>query len=120
MRQEYAIFYRGLIGLYDMNQDGESYVRWLRSLLQDTNGVYIERNQQRGASAHTDSAAALEHSRRNVEILRAYNARRVRYVGPPQMNLPDPSPEIRHTLNTRSEEHTYELQSLMRTSYAVF
>src|SRR3546814_1530540 len=37
MRQEYAIFYRGLIGLYDMNQDGESYVRWLRSLLQDTN-----------------------------------------------------------------------------------
>src|SRR3546814_12657601 len=85
-----------------MNQDGESYVRWLRSLLQDTNGVYIERNQQRGASAHTDSAAALEHSRRNVEILRAYNARQVRYDGPPQMNLPDPLPEIRHTL--RSEE----------------
>lgn len=103
IRQEYAIFYRGLIGLYDMNQDGESYVRWLRSLLQDTNGVYIERNEQRGASARTDSAAALEHSRRNVEILRAYNARQVRYDGPPQMNLPDPLPEIRHTLNITAD-----------------
>src|SRR3546814_10580796 len=33
---------------------------------------------------------------------------------------PDTPSQTRHNATTRSEEHTSELQSLMRTSYAVF
>src|SRR3546814_8770951 len=41
----------------------------------------------------------------------------------PQLTLPQPGPTIKsglHFLLPRSEEHTSEIQSLMRISYAVF
>src|SRR3546814_9747624 len=56
--------------------------------------------------------------------------RRCRPPGPPRPGRPQSvdrarrdhrrSNEIRRTANMRSEEHTSELQSLMRNSYAVF
>src|SRR3546814_8775437 len=39
---------------------------------------------------------------------------------PPQWRRPPPTPPTRPPVPSRSEEHTSELQSLMRISYAVF
>src|SRR3546814_7135766 len=58
------------------------------------------------ASAYVFSAILLAIS--------AFTLSRVRQV------LPPPAEVRRHPLRERSEEHTSELQSLMRISYAVF
>src|SRR3546814_4452441 len=56
------------------------------------------------ARAFTPSSCSTRHSR-NV------------FKSPPLLT---PVPVTKHILNPRSEEHTSELQSLMRISYAVF
>src|SRR3546814_1238061 len=64
--------------------------------------------------------------RQSFDLLRTSSARRnlrssTRRSGAPSCPLRTPAPRgLRHSLRRRSEEHTSELQSLMRISYAVF
>src|SRR3546814_6738972 len=66
------------------------------------------------------------HERRPGQGLRAQGLRARRSVGPLNYGEAGRPPQegrgsqFRHALRVRSEEHTSELQSLMRISYAVF
>lgn len=107
LRLEYAIFYRGLVGLYDMDCDSEAYAGWLRSLLQETSGVFMEW-QERAAELEAPSTAAAvadgpARSSDNVDAMRAYNARQVRYTGAAQMSHDDPPPAVGHTLSASAD-----------------
>jgi halogenation protein CepH len=103
LRQEYAHFYQGLVGLYDMGRDGDTYTQWLRTLLRDTNGVFIEWKErgEDGArwSGGADAARALE----NLTQLRAYNAQQVRYAGPAAMTMERPVPALHHSLRASAD-----------------
>src|SRR3546814_10905418 len=57
-----------------------------------------------------------------MEVLRSVVEQRVRLLMPGKRRIECEHPEHRHDQQppTRSEEHTSELQSLMRISYAVF
>jgi hypothetical protein len=100
LRLEYAIFYRGLVGLYDMTSDADRYVEWLRTLLRDTNGVFIEwQEAPRPMAPSIDVTPGLrERGRANLSVLRGYTAAQVRYEGGPGMTFEHPLPAIRHTL----------------------
>jgi halogenation protein CepH len=91
LRLEYAIFYQGLIGLYDMQQESTSYTRWLRTLLQQSNGVYIASRLPQNAA---DAVPAVRRSAANVVALRQYNARQIRYTGAPGMRVQEPLPSL--------------------------
>jgi halogenation protein CepH len=103
LRVEYATFYRGLVGLYDMHADADSYVTWLRTLLQDTNGVFVEWREQPRAGAADDAGELLERSRSNVATMRAFNTRQVRYAGGPGMTSEAVVPAVSHTLSASGD-----------------
>jgi hypothetical protein len=122
LRLEYAVFYQGLVGLYDMTQDAMSYTNWLRTLLQHSNGVYIERQEKNTvmhtAAVQTSSAqedangtVAMQRSAENVAILRQYNAQQIRYAGAPGMHSAKPLPPFHPTL-TPSLDQLYWLRVL--------
>jgi FAD-dependent halogenase len=103
LRLEYGIFYRGLVGLYDMNCTSDAYAVWLRSLLQDTNGVFVEWRERSSPQPITGAASdRAAESDANVTAMRAYNARQVRYDGGPGM-FNDPPPPLRFTLSASSD-----------------
>src|SRR3546814_10279126 len=83
-----------------------------------------QHSKRRAAGHHQDAGAGLAGSiatRQNVGLSPHYFAQ-------PTLSANRPFPDRRHTaqtsrrpeINSRSEEHTSELQSLMRISYAVF
>ena len=96
IRKEYAVFYQGLVGLYDMHGISSSYIEWLRALLKDSNGVHVEWSESKAdpGAVSVIFPDMSELSERNVERFRAYNAWQVRYDGPPVMNLARPIPEM--------------------------
>lgn len=103
LRLEYGIFYRGLVGLYDMNCTSDAYAVWLRSLLQDTNGVFVEWRERSSPAPIGDAGPeAVARGVDNVEAMRAYNAAQVRYDGGPGM-FNNPPPPIRFTLSASSD-----------------
>src|SRR3546814_7903856 len=92
-----------------------------------------------GASAFTEespvrsptfSGPSCSHRSKNFSDTRAFTGAVYHDRPPPATDLawaasatsdfPDPVGVARMTFEPRSEEHTSELQSLMRTSYAVF
>lgn len=75
-RLEFTRFYQGLLGLHDMGHDGATYRRWLRSMLQTTQGVHL-----------ADEAASAPRQRtwQAVGILRKHNARMLAAGGTPSM-----------------------------------
>ena len=112
LRVEFAVFYQGLIGLYDMTETGEHYVSWLRNLLKNSNGVYIEWQEQRGAlpigsslsAQHRDAAMALNAE--NVNLIRSVNESLLAYCGPQKMEITVPLPDLKTAL-TPSEDLLY-------------
>lgn len=106
LRQEYAVFYQGLTGLYDMGLSRETYSGWLRSLLQNTNGVVLEHAERNGAAsglnAHRLPAGAQENPAKraaaNVETMRRYIADQLAYDGAPRMIDVAELPAVRNTL----------------------
>ena len=103
LRLEYAIFYRGLVGLYDMHCTSDDYSVWLRSLLQDTNGVFVEWRERSSSSSITEAETELAaRGAGNVDAMRAYNAEQVRFDGGPGM-FNNPPPPIRFTLSASSD-----------------
>jgi halogenation protein CepH len=107
LRVEYAIFYQGLVGLYDMHQESTAYTNWLRALLQQSNGVYIEAPPAcptPSAQTHPDGSVAVRQSADNVATLRQYNAQQIRYNGAPGMRIEAPLPHLHHTLTPSSDQ----------------
>lgn len=103
LRQEYAVFYQGLVGLYDMERDSDTYIAWLRTLLRETNGVFIEWQEPSGDQARRAAGGGADLARGNVERLRAHNTRQVRYDGSPVMDLQEPAPVFHHSLQATED-----------------
>ena len=106
IRQEFAIFYAGLSGLYDMTRSRDDYIEPLRRLLRNSNGVLMEWNQlggvpgglnvERAAPARLDDPES--EAARNRRTMRACNRRQLIYDGPPRIIPVAELPAIRNTL----------------------
>src|SRR3546814_6503816 len=74
-----------------------------------------------GAKSSYPQRPQSEHARKPpARCLRARDPRRCREELPPPCQEPGPCRRVPPVQQRRSEEHTSELQSLMRISYAVF
>ena len=105
IRQEFALFYAGLSGLYDMTRTSDYYIEPLRKLLRDTNGVFIEWNQRDGSPGGLNSEIVsapgpqLEsEAARNARTMRAYNRRQLENDDPPRIVPITEMPAIRNVL----------------------
>ncbi len=76
-RLEFTKFYQGLLGLHDMRHDGPTYVRWLRAMLRQTQGVFLDDTPASGERRRTWEALA---------YLRKHNATMLARAAPPSMN----------------------------------
>lgn len=78
LRREYALFYDGLVGLYDTQLDADAYGLWLRRLLDRTSGIAFEPEP---SAAPRVVSRRLDPLRRacttNLERLREYNRRQL-------------------------------------------
>lgn len=105
LRQEYAVFYAGLSGLYDMEKRSQDYVGWLRALLQNSNGVLMEWGQGLGnpsglnvSGAYHSDADLRAQAQRNLTMMRGYNSYQLAYDGPPKATPIAALPAIRNLL----------------------
>lgn len=95
LRREYAIFYNGLVGLYDMCKTEEEYGNWLRDLLIGTSGMAYEADEPSGIQL--DCHTLNSNSKRNVNVMRAFVQRQLLDTNGPSMTLPV-VPELLPTL----------------------
>lgn len=105
LRQEFAVFYAGLSGLYDMEKRSQDYVGWLRTLLQNSNGVIMEWGQEpdNPGGLNIDSASRADadlhaQAQRNLTMMRGYNSYQLAYDGPPKATPIAALPAIRNLL----------------------
>ena len=104
-RQEFALFYAGLSGLYDMTRLSGDYVEALRGLLRVSNGVLLEWDQREGAPGglNADLAPAPGPSPeydavRNVRTMRTYNRRQLTSEHPARQVPLEELPAVRNAL----------------------
>jgi halogenation protein CepH len=112
LRYEFVVFYQGLMGLYDMTETGDAYVLWLRNLLKNSNGVFVEWQEKRGAlplgsilSANRSAAAGVMNAQ-NVHLIRNVCDEILAYCGPAVMEIKTVLPDLTTAL-TPSEDHLY-------------
>ena len=105
VRQEFAIFYAGLSGLYDMTRSRDHYIEPLRKLLRHSNGVLMEWDQIGGVSGGLNVERAPPpcldpetEASRNCRTMRACNREILIYDGPPRIVPVTELPAIRNTL----------------------
>ena len=105
IRQEFAIFYAGLCGLYDMTRTREHYVGPLRGLLRNSNGVVMEWNQSESSPGGLNVEAVgpprpdpRSEAAHNLLAMRACNERQLLYDGPPRIVPVTELPAIRNVL----------------------
>ena len=104
LRQEFAVFYAGLCGLYDMARPREYYIDPLRSLMQSSNGVSMEAELQAGETGGLNCGPSAPwpspeiHAARNLREMRAYNRRQLDYEGRPRNVTLAELPTIRNVL----------------------
>ena len=105
VRQEFAIFYAGLTGLYDMTRPREHYIEPLRRLLSNSNGVLMEWDQRDGAPGGLNLERAApprldpgSEAARNLATMRACNRRQLLYDGSPRIVPVTELPAVRNTL----------------------
>ncbi len=105
LRQEFAVFYAGLSGLYDMEKRSQDYVGWLRALLQNSNGVLMEWGQSpdNPGGLNVDGVSCSEadlsaRAQRNLTMMRGYNSYQLAYDGPPKVTPIAALPAIRNLL----------------------
>ena len=115
-RQEYALFYAGVSGLYDMTRSRDQYVPPLHELLRNSNGVLVERDQLGGASGglNVERAAppSLDPARdaaRNRRTMRTFNRHQLLYDGPPRIVPVADLPAIRNTLSVSPDGRGWRL-----------
>ena len=115
-RQEFALFYAGVSGLYDMTRRSDDYIEPLRRLLRHSNGVRMEPdlagdatgglNLARAAPPRLDPAG---EAACNVRTMRAFNLRQLRYDGPPRIVPMADLPAIRNTLAVSPDGRRWRL-----------
>ena len=105
VRQEFAIFYAGLSGLYDMTRSQDHYIDPLRRLLGNSNGVLMEWSQRGDETGGLNVGLAEppgpdpeSDAARNLRTMRACNRQQLAYDGPPRMIPVEELPAIRNTL----------------------
>lgn len=93
LRKEYAIFYDGLVGLYDMSKGEDDYIQWLRTLLIDTSGIAFEPESLAVTHVTPDNELRLfAQSQKNLAAMREHNLQQLSYDGHARMftnKLPD-------------------------------
>lgn len=115
-RQEYALFYAGVSGLYDMTRSREQYTESLRSLLRNSSGVFVERDQMGGVSSGLNVERAplprpdpVSEAERNCRTMRAFNMRQLLYDGPPRVVSMAELPAIRNALYVSADGRRWNL-----------
>ncbi|MCY4431404.1 MAG: tryptophan 7-halogenase [Rhodospirillales bacterium] len=115
-RQEFAIFYAGISGLYDMTRSRDHYIQPLRDVLSHSNGVRMEAGQFTGVTGGLNIARAghaeftpEREAARNVRTMRDWNGRALLYDGPPR-NVPiGELPAIRNVLTVSPDGRGWRL-----------
>ena len=104
-RQEFALFYAGLSGLYDMSRLSEEYIEPLRGLLRVSNGVLLEWDQRDGAPGGLNPGIAPApgpspeyDAARNVRTMRTYNRRQLTSEHPARQVPLEELPAVRNAL----------------------
>ena len=115
-RQEFALFYAGVSGLYDMTRPRDDYIEPLRRLLRHSNAVRMEWDLVGGATGGLNLARAAPprldpagEAARNVSTMRAFNLRQLRYDGPPRIVPIAALPAIRNTLAVSPDGRRWRL-----------
>ena len=116
VRQEFAIFYAGLSGLYDMTRPREHYIEPLRTLLRNSNGVLMEWGQPRGVPGglNVECAAAPRlgpesEAAHNLRTMRACNLQQLVYDGLPRIVPVEELPAIRNILTVSPDGRGWRL-----------
>lgn len=73
-RLEFTRFYQGLLGLHDMSHDGATYRRWLRTMLQQTQGVFLDDEAEADPARRMRAWQAVNFLRRQNATLLASEA----------------------------------------------
>ena len=98
VRREFAIFFNGLVGLYDMTLQPEDYTAWLRKLLIDTSGITFEAETLLKEPVIPDNDKLLcRVSQYNLKKIRQYNDQQLAYAGEPG-RTENGLPPLIHTL----------------------
>ncbi len=115
-RQEFAIFYAGLSGAYDMTLPRDGYIEPLRKILNCSNSVYMEQDLYCGVTdglnlerAAPPGPAPEADAARNVRAMRAFNLRQLLYDGPPRVVPIADLPAIRNTLTVSPDGRGWRL-----------
>ena len=115
-RQEYALFYAGVSGIYDMSRSRDQYIQPLRNLLRNSNGVLVERDQLDGVPGGLNVERAAPPSpdpgcdaARNLRTMRAFNQQQLLYDGPPRIVPVAELPAIRNTLSVSPDGRGWRL-----------
>ncbi len=115
-RQEYALFYAGVSGIYDMTRSRDQYIQPLRNLLRHSNGVLVERDQidgvPGGLNVERAAPASLDPARdaaRNLRTMRAFNRQQLLYDGRPRIVPVAELPAIRNTLSVSPDRRGWRL-----------
>ena len=115
-RQEFALFYAGVSGVYDMTLPRDRYIEPLRELLRNSNGVRMERDLFYGVTGglNVERAAPPRLGReaeaaRNVQTMRAFNRLQLLYDGPPRIVTTTDLPAVRNTLTVSPDGRGWRL-----------
>ena len=115
-RQEFAIFYAGVSGLYDMTRPRDDYIEPLREFLRYGNGVRMEHGQFCGVTGGLNLACAVPpgpapaaDAAHNVRTMRAFNRQQLLYDGPPRIVPITDLPAIRNTLTVSPDGRGWRL-----------
>ena len=115
-RQEFALFYAGVSGVYDMGLPRDRYIEPLRELLRNSNGVRMERDLFCGVTGglNVERAAAPRlapetEAARNVQTMRTFNRRQLLYDGPPRIVTTAELPAVRNALTVSPDGRGWRL-----------
>ena len=115
-RQEYALFYAGVSGLYDMTRSRDHYIEPLRNLLRHSNGVAAEWDQVGSATGGLNAERApppysdpASEAARNRTRMRAFNLLQLRYDGPPRVVSMTELPAVRNVLCISADRRGWRL-----------
>ena len=115
-RQEFALFYAGISGVYDMTLPRERYIEPLRELLRNSNGVRMERDLFYGVTgglnverAAPPRLAPEAEAARNVQTMRDFNRLQLLYDGPPRIVTTAELPAVRNTLTVSPDGRGWRL-----------
>ncbi len=116
VRQEFAVFYAGLSGLYDMTRSRDHYIEPLRKLLRNSNGVLMEWDQHGGTPGGLNHQYAASSRRKpeseaayNLRVMRACNRQQLAYDGPPRIVPVAELPTICNTLTVSPDGRNWRL-----------